>query len=254
MIDLSSLNEEQLEAVKDHENNLLILACAGSGKTKTITTKIAYTIETGLLRPYEICAVTFTNRAAKEMRDRVKALLPDVDTDSIVLRTFHSLGATLLRRFGSSVGLSSDFTIYDDDDSLQLLLANAGGDGTESQTNRKKYLREVLKNISKAKDFGMGPEDSALNTISDDPNFRTIFRSYEDALARSGNVDFADLIKKAEELLESDDNAREYCHRRFKLVMVDEYQDSNREQFNFLQKFVGENTQLVVVGDDDQSI
>ena len=254
MIDLSSLNEEQLEAVKDHENNLLILACAGSGKTKTITTKIAYTIETGLLRPYEICAVTFTNRAAKEMRDRVKALLPDVDTDSIVLRTFHSLGATLLRRFGSSVGLSSDFTIYDDDDSLQLLLANAGGDGTESQTNRKKYLREVLKNISKAKDFGMGPEDSALNTISDDPNFRTIFRSYEDALARSGNVDFADLIKKAKELLESDDNAREYCHRRFKLVMVDEYQDSNREQFNFLQKFVGENTQLVVVGDDDQSI
>ena len=147
MIDLSSLNEEQLEAVKDHENNLLILACAGSGKTKTITTKIAYTIETGLLRPYEICAVTFTNRAAKEMRDRVKALLPDVDTDSIVLRTFHSLGATLLRRFGSSVGLSSDFTIYDDDDSLQLLLANAGGDGTESQTNRKKYLREMLKNI-----------------------------------------------------------------------------------------------------------
>ena len=254
MIDLSSLNEEQLEAVKDHENNLLILACAGSGKTKTITTKIAYTIETGLLRPYEICAVTFTNRAAKEMRDRVKALLPDVDTDSIVLRTFHSLGATLLRRFGSSVGLSSDFTIYDDDDSLQLLLANAGGDGTEGQTNRKKYLREVLKNISKAKDFGMGPEDSALNTISDDPNFRTIFRSYEDALARSGNVDFADLIKKAEELLESDDNAREYCHRRFKLVMVDEYQDSNREQFNFLQKFVGVNTQLVVVGDDDQSI
>ena len=85
------------------------------------------------------------------MRDRVKALLPDVDTDSIVLRTFHSLGATLLRRFGSSVGLSSDFTIYDDDDSLQLLLANAGGDGTEGQTNRKKYLREVLKNISKAK-------------------------------------------------------------------------------------------------------
>lgn len=254
MIDLSSLNEEQLEAVKDHENNLLILACAGSGKTKTITTKIAYTIETGLLRPYEICAVTFTNRAAKEMRDRVKALLPDVDTDSIVLRTFHSLGATLLRRFGSSVGLSSDFTIYDDDDSLQLLLANAGGDGTEGQTNRKKYLREMLKNISKAKDFGMGPEDSALNTISDDPNFRTIFRSYEDALARSGNVDFADLIKKAKELLESDDNAREYCHRRFKLVMVDEYQDSNREQFNFLQKFVGENTQLVVVGDDDQSI
>ena len=126
MIDLSQLNAEQLEAVKDDENNLLILACAGSGKTKTITTKIAYTIETGRLRPYEICAVTFTNRAAKEMRDRVAALLPDIDTTSIVLRTFHSLGATLLRRFGSSIGLSSDFTIYDDDDSLQILMAAAG--------------------------------------------------------------------------------------------------------------------------------
>ena len=254
MIDLSSLNSEQLEAVKDDENNLLILACAGSGKTKTITTKIAYTIETGRLRPYEICAVTFTNRAAKEMRDRVAALLPDVDTSSIVLRTFHSLGATLLRKFGSSIGLSSDFTIYDDDDSLQLLFSSAGADETGGQTQRKKYLRETLKNISKAKDLGMGPEDSKLNTISNDPDFRRLFSGYEEALARTGNVDFADLIKKAKELLEIDENAREYCHRRFKLVMVDEYQDSNREQFNFLRLFVGENTQLVVVGDDDQSI
>ena len=254
MIDLSTLNAEQLEAVKDDENNLLILACAGSGKTKTITTKIAYTIETGRLRPYEICAVTFTNRAAKEMRDRVASLLPDIDTTSIVLRTFHSLGATLLRRFGVTIGLSSDFTIYDDDDSLQLLLSSAGEVGGEESTQRKKYLREIMKCISKAKDLGMGPDDSNLSSITDDPNFRTLFRSYEEALSRTGNVDFADLIKKAKELLEIDNNAREYCHRRFKLVMVDEYQDSNREQFNFLRLFVGEDTQLVVVGDDDQSI
>ncbi|MGN1190741.1 MAG: ATP-dependent helicase, partial [Candidatus Ornithospirochaeta sp.] len=254
MIDLSSLNAEQLEAVKDDENNLLILACAGSGKTKTITTKIAYTIETGRLRPYEICAVTFTNRAAKEMRDRVETLLPDIDTQSIVLRTFHSLGATLLRRFGSAIGLSSDFTIYDDDDSLQLLLSSAGSNNEEGQTQRKKYLREVLKNISKAKDLGLGPDAPSLDRISDDPNFRILFSGYEEALARTGNVDFADLIKKAKELLETSENARNYCHRRFKLVMVDEYQDSNREQFNFLRLFVGENTQLVVVGDDDQSI
>ena len=153
MIDLSTLNAEQLEAVKDDENNLLILACAGSGKTKTITTKIAYTIETGRLRPYEICAVTFTNRAAKEMRDRVASLLPDIDTTSIVLRTFHSLGATLLRRFGVTIGLSSDFTIYDDDDSLQLLLSSAGEVGGEESTQRKKYLREIMKCISKAKDL-----------------------------------------------------------------------------------------------------
>lgn len=254
MIDLSTLNPEQAEAVKDEENNLLILACAGSGKTKTITTKIAYTVETGRLRPYEICAVTFTNRAAKEMRDRVAALLPDIDTSEIVLRTFHSLGATLLRKFGQSVGLSRDFTIYDDDDSLQLLLSAVGVSEIEGQVQKKKYLRETLKSISKAKDLGLGPEDAGLSSITGDPNFRTLFASYEDALARTGNVDFADLIKKAKELLERDENARSYCHRRFKLVMVDEYQDSNREQFNFLRLFVGENTQLVVVGDDDQSI
>ncbi len=253
MIDLSSLNNEQLEAVKDDENNLLILACAGSGKTKTITTKIAYAIETGRLKPYEICAVTFTNRAAKEMRDRVALLLPDVDTDSIVLRTFHSLGATLLRRFGMAIGLSSDFTIYDDDDSLQLLLSSAGEEYKEGQ-NKKKYLREIQKCISKAKDYGLGPDSNGLDSICNDPNFRPLFQGYEEALSRTGNVDFADLIKKAKELLECDETARNYCHRRFKLVMVDEYQDSNREQFNFLRLFVGEDTQLVVVGDDDQSI
>ncbi|MGN1164581.1 MAG: ATP-dependent helicase, partial [Candidatus Ornithospirochaeta sp.] len=253
MIDLSSLNSEQLEAVRDDENNLLILACAGSGKTKTITSKIAYSIESGRTRPWEICAVTFTNRAAKEMRDRVASLLPDIDTSQIVLRTFHSLGATLLRRFSEEAGLSRDFTIYDDDDSLQLLLSSVGT-GDEEAKREKKYLREVMKNISKAKDLGYGPDSSSLDQISDDPKFRIYFRSYEEALRKTGNVDFADLIMKAEELLRNSENARSYCHRRFKLVMVDEYQDSNKEQFNFLTLFVGENTQLVVVGDDDQSI
>ena len=253
MIDLSSLNAEQAEAVKDSENNLLILACAGSGKTKTITSKIAYTIETGRLRPYEICAVTFTNRAAKEMRDRVAALLPDIDTTEIVLRTFHSLGGTLLRRFGESVGLSRDFSIYDDDDSLELLLSAVGTEGDDSRARRKK-MREVMKCISKAKDLGLTPYSSSLDTVSEDPDFRTYFSQYQSALERTGNVDFADLIMKSVELLDKDENARNYCHRRFKLVMVDEYQDSNREQFNFLRRFVGENTQLVVVGDDDQSI
>ena len=250
MIDLSSLNKEQMEAVRDDENNLLILACAGSGKTKTITSKIAYSIETGKVRPWEICAVTFTNRAAKEMRDRVASLLPDIDTSAIVLRTFHSLGATLLRRFSEEAGLSRDFTIYDEDDSLQLLISSV----REEDKKDKKYLKEVMKSISKAKDLGYGPDSPSLGNISDDPYFRIYFSGYEEALRKTGNVDFADLIMKAETLLRNSENAREYCHRRFKLVMVDEYQDSNKEQFNFLTLFVGENTQLVVVGDDDQSI
>ena len=121
MIDLSVLNEEQKEAVLDNKNNLLLLACAGSGKTLTITYKIAWAIENGFVYPGQVCAVTFTNRAAKEMRDRLENLLPNVDTSRMVVRTFHSLCASLLRRFGTSLGLKADFTIYDDDDSFQVL-------------------------------------------------------------------------------------------------------------------------------------
>lgn len=247
MIDFELLNPEQKEAVLDFDHNLLILACAGSGKTRTITSKIAYAIEEGLFKPYQICAVTFTNRAAKEMRDRVEQLLPDVDVSKMEIRTFHSLGAWLLRRFGSAIGLNKDFCIYDDDDSLQLLSSVSSLD--------KKDLRLIQKSISKAKDLGLNPESNGLDDINSSPYFRSTFLSYQNALDKSGNVDFADLIKKAEEVLALENSeAREYCHSRFKLILVDEYQDSNREQFKFLELFKGKSSQLVVVGDDDQSI
>ncbi|MBQ0070374.1 MAG: ATP-dependent helicase [Spirochaetales bacterium] len=246
MIDLSSLNKEQMEAVEDFDNNLLILACAGSGKTKTITSKIAYAIETGRVYPSQICAVTFTNRAAKEMRDRVAALLPDVDTSRMVLRTFHSLGASLLRRFATSMGLSPDFSIYDDDDSFQVLCGVSSLD--------RKVLRQFQKSISKAKDLGFDPDSDKLNEINDHPAFRDTFRAYNRELEKTGNVDFADLIQKAEELLKTNPEAKGYCHNRFRMILVDEYQDSNKEQFQFLRLFKGEDAQLIVVGDDDQSI
>ncbi len=246
MIDLNLLNAEQREAVLDSRDNLLILACAGSGKTMTVTYKIAYSIEQGLVRPGEVCAVTFTNRAAKEMRDRIAALLPDIDTTRMVVRTFHSLCASLLRRFGESVGLRRDFTIYDDDDSYQLLCSVSD--------REKKILREISRTISKVKDLGLTPDDRRCEEYSRYPYFRALFRAYESALERSGNVDFADLIGKAVELLRTDDNARAYCHNRFRLILVDEYQDSNSEQFRFLSLFASPSSQLVAVGDDDQSI
>ena len=246
MIDLSVLNEEQKEAVLDEKNNLLILACAGSGKTLTITYKIAYAIENHFVYPSQVCAVTFTNRAAKEMRDRIAALLPEVDTTKMVVRTFHSLCASLLRRFGESVGLARDFTIYDDDDAFQVLASVSNKD--------RKDLREIYKSISKVKDLGLTPDDSKAADYSRYSDFRAVFASYNNALKASGNVDFADLIGKAVELLDTDENARRYCHERFRLVLVDEYQDSNGEQFRFLERFVSPQSQLIAVGDDDQSI
>lgn len=246
MIDLSVLNEEQKEAVLDNKNNLLLLACAGSGKTLTITYKIAWAIENGFVYPGQVCAVTFTNRAAKEMRDRLENLLPNVDTSRMVVRTFHSLCASLLRRFGTSLGLSPDFTIYDDDDSFQVLCNISKRD--------KKELREIAKSISKVKDIGLTPDDDGCAKYSDYHDFRTLYRAYENALRETGNVDFADLIGKAVELLKTNEEALCYCHNRFKLVLVDEYQDSNSEQFKFLKLFVSPSSQLVAVGDDDQSI
>ncbi len=246
MTDLSALNAEQREAVLDFDHNLLLLACAGSGKTRTITSKIAYAIEQGIYKPYQILAVTFTNRAAGEMRGRVEAMLPGVDLGGLEMRTFHSFGAYLLRRYGTLVGLSPEFCIYDDSDSLSLL-------DTVSSLD-KKSLREVVKAISKAKDKGMTPDSPGLDKLLPDYDFSTLFRKYEDALDASGNADFADLISKPTELLRDHPEAGDAVRRRFRMVLVDEYQDSNRMQFEFLRQLVGEDTQLVVVGDDDQSI
>ena len=243
---MAKLNDEQREAVLDFEHNLLILACAGSGKTRTITSKIAYAIENGIYKPYQILAVTFTNKAAAEMRGRVEAMLPEQDLSGLEMRTFHSFGAYLLRRYGGLVGLSPDFCIYDDSDSLSLLSTVSSLD--------KKALREIVKAISKAKDRGMSPDSPGLDKILPDYDFSTLFRKYEDALSLSSNADFADLISKPTELLEKYPEAGDAVRNRFKMVLVDEYQDSNKMQFEFLKALVGPSTQLVVVGDDDQSI
>lgn len=246
MIDLSALNDEQRDAVLDFDHNLLILACAGSGKTRTITQKIAYAVSEGIYKPYQILAVTFTNRAAEEMRSRVAAALPGEDISGMEMRTFHSFGAYILRRYGTKAGLSPSFCIYDDDDSLQLL--------SSCIKLEKRELRQVQKAISKAKDRGMTPDSPGLTELLPEVDLPAVFGRYEEALASSGNADFADLILKSTWLLENDDEVRTAMQKRFRMVLVDEYQDSNRIQFRMLRALITPDTRLTVVGDDDQSI
>ncbi len=249
MIDhyLEQLNEPQREAVLENEHPLLVLAGAGSGKTRVITTKIAYAIDMLNVKPWEILAVTFTNRAAKEMRDRVEQMVENGDASDIQIRTFHSFGAWLLRRYGASIGLSSSFSIYDDDDSLSLLASCF-------PESKKTELAPVAKAISLAKDMGLSPESPTLSQFRRDGEFRNQFTQYEKRLRQVGNVDFADLIGLSIELLDTDSSVRSMVHRRFRMVLVDEYQDSNIAQFNLLTRLVGPHTFICVVGDDDQSI
>ena len=244
---LQELNDPQREAVLENSAPLLVLAGAGSGKTRVITTKIAYAIDVLGYRPWEILAVTFTNKAANEMRVRVSRMLPEVDVSNMQIRTFHSFGAWLLRRYGSAIGLGNGFTIYDDEDSLALL-------ATCFPANKKTELSPVAKAISLAKDMGLGPDSPELADFRRDKSFRRMFAVYEEKLHRVGNVDFADLIGRSIELLTGNDDVASYVHRRFRVILVDEYQDANISQFNLLKLLVGPESFICVVGDDDQSI
>lgn len=244
---LSALNKDQMEAVLENSSPLLVLAGAGSGKTRVITTKIAYCIEKLGIPAYKILAVTFTNRAASEMRQRVVEMLDNEPASSdVTIRTFHSFGAWFLRRFGSEIGLASNFTIYDDDDSLSLL-------SSCYPDSKKKDLDPVMRKISYAKDRGLTCRDD-LSSLQAEASFPRMFEAYEAKMHRVGNVDFADLIGRSIELLDAKAEVQSWMHNRFKVILVDEYQDSNIAQFELLKRLVGPSCFICVVGDDDQSI
>ena len=238
---LDQLNPEQREAVLFNNNtdSLLIFAGAGSGKTRVITTKIAYEIETRNVDPYNILAVTFTNKACKEMQDRVMNMIGEKG-QRVMIKTFHSFGVWLLRKYGDRIGLDSNFKIYDDNDSMALLAQVASDDN-------KKDVTAYYKKIAVLKDRMERP-----NPL--DERLCEYYKKYQDMLARTGNVDFADMIIKSLELLKANDDIREKVQKRFRMILVDEYQDSNKAQFMLLKQIVGENTFLCAVGDDDQSI
>ena len=242
---LSVLNPEQLEAVCHTGSPLLILAGAGSGKTRVITTKIAWLIAEQDVRPESILAVTFTNKAAREMAERARALDERAGRSSI--RTFHSFGAWMLRRYAEWAGLSPNFTIYDDDDSVTLLMKAL------PQLNKQEAQRFIRK-ISRAKDYCLLPDSPQLTMIDPTPEFAVIYRAYQQRLRETGNADFGDLIMLPVQLLQEHTAIAQQLHRRFKVILVDEYQDSNSAQFQLLRELTGEDTYVCVVGDDDQSI
>jgi len=242
---LEPLNPDQRRAVLHTGNPLLILAGAGSGKTRVITTKIAWLIREKGVAPQSILAVTFTNKAAREMTER--AINIDVRSGYAMLRTFHSFGAWFLRRNGHYCGLDSNFTIYDDDDVISFL-------STIMEGTQKAEVKRAAYHISRAKDYFLSPEDPSLALIDSNKKFRDIYAEYERRLKITGNVDFGDLIKKPVEILRNEPDVCRRFRERFSVIMVDEYQDANVAQFEMLKELAGPDTYVCVVGDDDQSI
>jgi DNA helicase-2/ATP-dependent DNA helicase PcrA len=241
---LESLNPAQREAVLHTGSPLLILAGAGSGKTRVITVKIAYLIDKLQVDPRSILAVTFTNKAAAEMKERAAGMVGAAD--NVMIRTFHSFGAWLLRRNAAAAGLSTTYAIYDDDDVVSLLR-------TLRPDEQRGYLSRFARLISRAKDYCLGPSDD-LFTITNDPEVAEIYMAYDARMREIGNVDFGDLILKPVHLLDNDRRIRDRVHQRFRYILVDEYQDSNVAQYELLKRLVGPGAYVCVVGDDDQSI
>ncbi|MCR5760389.1 MAG: ATP-dependent helicase [Sphaerochaetaceae bacterium] len=230
---LKGLNEQQKEAVLINEGSLLVFAGAGSGKTRVITTKIAYAIENKIVKPYQILAVTFTNKACREMKDRVTSMVGEELSSKTVIRTFHSLGAWILRVYGERLGIPAGFTIYDDTQTLSLL----------RQCYPEKNAEECK---AAAHEIGLAKERGI--------SIPAEYNKYEEALARSGNVDFGDLIVKSIRLLSENEDIREKVQNRFKYILVDEYQDTNPSQLALLKLLRSPDGFICVVGDDDQSI
>jgi DNA helicase-2/ATP-dependent DNA helicase PcrA len=248
---LSSLNEEQQQAVLQTEGPLLILAGAGSGKTRVIAHRIAHIVSTGLAEPDRLLAVTFTNKAAEEMRTRVEALL-GVDCRHMWISTFHALCARLLRREAPQIGLSRDFVIYDSTDQLTVVKQALKQFGMDDSTLAP---RLALSRISHAKNRMEGPEIFASNAWNPrEQLIGKIYAAYLQTLKDANALDFDDLLLRTVELFEKSEQARERYSNKFKYLMVDEYQDTNRPQYLLVHRLAARHRNLCVVGDPDQSI
>ncbi len=250
---LKNLNSVQREAVLHRDGPLVVFAGAGSGKTRIITTRIAYLIETGVL-PWEILAVTFTNKAAEEMRHRSLALCPESRRSTIT--TFHSASARWLREFAGELGYESNFTIYDDQDvsrALKHIIKQTTIKGEiVALVNEMKSFLHFVKTIGV---FVSEIEDYATHNPSFVPTGGVeIYRKYQEFLAQSNAMDFNDLLMNVLLLLRKNEKVRNILGRRFQYIMVDEFQDTNRTQFEIIQHLSSAHKNLMVVGDDDQSI
>ncbi len=247
-----TLNPMQKEAVLHTEGPLLILAGAGSGKTRVLTHRIAYLIEEKEVNPWNILAITFTNKAAGEMRERVDSLV-GFGAESIWVSTFHSTCVRILRRYIEHLGYTTSFSIYDSDD--QKTLMKQVFKTLDIDTKQYKE-RSVLGIISSAKDKLISPEGFLLNAGQDfrQKKVGEIYREYQNQLKKNNALDFDDLIVKTVELFQNDSQILDYYQERFRYIMVDEYQDTNTAQFKLISLLASKYGNLCVVGDDDQSI
>ena len=249
---LDELNEQQREAATHVDGPLLILAGAGSGKTKTITHRIAYLIEEEDVNPYNIMAITFTNKAAGEMRERVDKIV-GFGSEGVWVMTFHATCVRILRRHIDQIGYDNNFTIYDTDDSKSVMK----GVFKKLQIDTKQ-LKEatVLREISNAKNELLGPSEYALENAADFGKKKYIdtYREYQETLRKNNALDFDDLIRLTVEVFKACPEILENYQKRFKYIMVDEYQDTNTAQFVLVKMLAAKHRNLCVVGDDDQSI
>src|ERR671916_183008 len=254
---LSGLNEQQRIAVTTTEVPLLILAGAGSGKTRVIVHRIAYIIAEHNVAPYHILAVTFTNKAAGEMRERVERLLADQRLQSApLISTFHSLCVRILRRDIEKLeeGHTRSFTIYDQDDSTRIVKAAIKDLGLDSD---RLGARQVQSVISHAKNSGTDAESYAARVEYGDEKraaIARVYRLYEERLVNNNALDFDDLLIKTVQLLRRVAEVREKYNDKFRYILVDEYQDTNSLQFALIHFLTEKQQNICVVGDEDQSI
>ena len=251
---LEELNPEQREAVDHFEGPLLVLAGAGSGKTRVLTTRIAHLIHERGVPPDRILAVTFTNKAAGELRDRISRLLGEAPK-GMWTGTFHALGARILRRHAPLLGWSNTFTIFDAEQSLRLIKRTTEDVGLDTRRWSAKAIRSHL---SSAKNQLIGPqqfvEENADGFDAFARNVAKVYPAYQQSLRAQNAFDFDDLLVKPVELFESNTELLAVYRSRFHFLLVDEYQDTNRAQFRFVELLASEHRNLMVVGDDDQSI
>ena len=251
---VSGLNPPQREAVLHEGGPLVVFAGAGSGKTRVITHRVAYLVNERGVTPWNILAVTFTNKAAQEMKERLKALIGASATQALWVGTFHATCARLLRKYSETFGVKRDFTIYDQNDSLALV-RRVYGDFFSGGSIRDASVdpKEAQSRIGRAKQDARGPDQMEVSGPRD-AFIRTIYQAYEKRLRAAGALDFGDLIFRVVVGLETNDDLRRELQGRFGHLLVDEFQDTNRVQYRLVRAIGAAHRNITVVGDDDQSI
>ena len=249
---VTNLNEQQRIAVSETNGPLLVLSGAGTGKTKVLTTRLANLIYKRLAKTNEILAVTFTNKAALEMKQRVEKIL-NIPVEGMFIGTFHSIGVRFLRKHSNLVNLKNDFTILDTSDQLRLLKQVI----SFLNLDEKRYVpKNFLYMIDQAKNLGLFPEDINNHEfeVKTDGKFGMIYKAYQERLKNFNSVDFGDLITLPVKLLKKNPEIQNFYQKKFKYILVDEYQDTNGAQYMLLRLLTGEKRNICCVGDEDQSI